>query len=459
MIEWLIDNWLQVAIPLSVLIAISIIGFGLKRLAGKAFGRWTARTRWEGSQLVAATLRRPFSLWLLLLGVSVAVQVSLLPPMVKSGTSKIAGSLFVLSAMWVVIVISEQLLRIYLRRMKASHATIPLITNIVRIAVIVVGALSVLEIWGMPTSPFLLLIATAVLVSVLALRNAAPNVFAGFQLITNQPIRSGDYIKLESGEQGYVTGIGWSNTSIEALDGSTVIVPNGRLLQHTVVNYGRSLKKAKEPFHFQSLTHLTEITGLKAKNLKELVELLKKAPDSAIYYHTHRFLEEHQYLTPGSSNDFALWVSDALGNEVLGERLASIDTFWFPNLGALRGRLVGVIEECIADRSDSREAEPGREFHLMKSVTVVLPTGYVVHDLRELVETLRKVSLGSLFFHIFESRFRLGRGLNDFSIWLQDSLGEAELGEAIARLDPYTYTLEGLRSALIQLIDRRIQQA
>ena len=59
---------------------------------------------------------------------------------------------------------------------------------------------------------------------------------------------------------------------------------------------------------------------------------MKKAPDAVIYYHTHHFLEEHHYLTPEPSNDFAVWVSDALGDEVLGERLASVDTFEFPSL-------------------------------------------------------------------------------------------------------------------------------
>ena len=93
----------------------------------------------------------------------------------------------------------------------------------------------------------------------------------------------------------------------------------------------------------------------------------------------------------------------------------------------------------------------------MKSVSVILPTPYVAHDLREFVETLRKISLGSLYFHIFESRLRLGRGLNDFSDLDAGQPGEDELGEEIARLDPYTYTLEGLRSALIQLIEKRIK--
>jgi len=138
--------------------------------------------------------------------------------------------------------------------------------------------------------------------------------------------------------------------------------------------------------------------------------------------------------------------------------LASVNTFEFPSIGAIRERIVIIIEEYLAaGGTNSREAMPGREFSFMKSVSVVISTPYVARDLREFVEALRKISLGSLYFHVFESRLRLGRGLNDFTIWLQDSLGEAELGEKIARLDPYTYTLEGLRSAFIQLIEKRIK--
>ena len=122
-----------------------------------------------------------------------------------------------------------------------------------------------LDIWGMPTTPLLLLIVVAVLAAALALRNAAPNLFAGFQLSATQQIKVGDYIKLETGEEGYVTEISWNNTRIKALDESIVIVPNNRLLQHTVINYGRPLKKAKEPFRFYSRTHLTELTGLRPK--------------------------------------------------------------------------------------------------------------------------------------------------------------------------------------------------
>jgi len=457
MIGWLADNWLKIAIPVLTFLATYVVGLWLRGVVNNAFERWTARTRWEGSRLVVAIVRRPFLYWVLLLGVCIAIQVSVLPPEVKSITARVAGGLFVLSLGWVIIVLSERLLKLYLPKIKALQATTALSINVVRITIIVVVALIVLDIWGLPTTPLLLLIAVAVVAAALALRNVVPNLFAGFQLSATQQIKVGDYIKLETGEEGYVTEISWSTTRIKGLDESTVIVPNSRLLQQAVINYGHPLKKAKEPFHFVSRTHLTELTGLKAKNLRELVEVLKRVSDAIIYYHTHHFLEQHHYLTPEPSNDFAIWVGDALGDEVLGERLASVDTFAFPNLGALRERLVAIIEEYLSSGSNFREAMAGREFHFMKSVSVILPTTYVVHDLREFVEALRKISLGSLYFHVFESRLRLGRGLNDFSIWLQDSLGETELGEEISRLDPYTYTLEGLRSALIQLIEKRIK--
>jgi hypothetical protein len=115
------------------------------------------------------------------------------------------------------------------------------------------------------------------------------------------------------------------------------------------------------------------------------------------------------------------------------------------------------MEESAGQEAYQREAVPGREFYFMKSVSVILPTSFAAHDLREFVEALRKISASSIYFHVFESRLRLGKGLNDFSIWLEVNMDEAELSREIAKIDPYNYTLEGLRSALIQVIEKHIK--
>ena len=453
---WLTENWLHVAVPLLVFLATYVVGLWVRRVVYRAFNRWVMG-KWEGSQLIIQTTRTPFIHWFLILGALIAIQVSKLDSSGKVLADKILASLFVFSLTWVVVSLSIKILKLYIGKVPRLQSSEPLIVNVVRVTIAVVGALILLDVWGAPTTPIILLLAAVILVAALAFRDVIANIFSGFQLAQGGQIKAGDFIKLESGESGYVTDVTWRSTQIRGLDGNLVMIPNSRLLQSTVVNYGRPLRKATKPFRFYTHLHLKELTGLKAGNLTELAKLLKEVPDPAIYYHTHSFLEEHHYLTPEPANDFALWVGDELGNEILGEKLASIDTFDFPTIGDLRARIEGVIRDYLSKKPDGRTAHEGREFHFIKSTSFILPTPYVAHDLREFVEVLRQVSLNSLSYHIFEARLRLRKGVNDFSIWIEDCLGDKDLADRLAYLDPYNYTLEGLRLTIIQLIEKRIK--
>jgi small-conductance mechanosensitive channel len=457
MLDWMAGNWLQVTIPIIAFLATYVVGLWLRRVVFATFVFWTAKRKWAGTSIVLTTVRAPFLLWFLLLGVTIGVQVSVIPDDAKSTFNRATWSLLALSVVWVFMTLGDRLLRFYMPAARMPERAVVVTSNVVRTVAVVVGALVVLEIWRVRTTPLLLLVLLAIAAAILVFRGVLPDLFATLQMSATPQFKVGDYIKLETGEEGYVEEFAWNITSIRSLDGSRMAIPNSRMAQRTVVNYGHPLKKAGEPFRFFSRLDLSELTGLRARNLGELLALLKDAPDGMVYYHTHHFLEEHHYLTPEPANDFALWVADTLGDDVLGEQLASVDTFSFPTLASLKDRLIGIIEEHVAGGSHVRDVEPGREFYFMKSVSVILDTPFRAHDLREFVENLRQASQGALFFHMFESRLRLARGQNDFSVWLQDSLGETELGEEIARLDPYTYSLEGLRSTLIQLIEKRIK--
>ncbi|MFH1189533.1 MAG: DUF5752 family protein [Candidatus Omnitrophota bacterium] len=216
--------------------------------------------------------------------------------------------------------------------------------------------------------------------------------------------------------------------------------------------------KASEPFRFYTRMYLTGITGLYARSLKELGALMRIVPGSCIYHHTHRFLQQHQYLSPEPPNDFAYWVSNVLGERELGERLYSIDTMQFASISALRDELASTIDGYLNRRRLARSRKTGREeaFYFMKSISFVLPTDHVADDLRSFVEILKKITVDSIYFHIFESRLRLGRGMNDFSNWIGASIGDKALAAEISKLDPYTHTLEELRTILIRLIERKV---
>ncbi|UCC95958.1 MAG: hypothetical protein JSW40_04210, partial [Candidatus Omnitrophota bacterium] len=63
----------------------------------------------------------------------------------------------------------------------------------------------------------------------------------------------------------------------------------------------------------------------------------------------------------------------------------------------------------------------------------------------------------SIYFHMFEARLRFKKLDNDFSCWLKDA-GLMDLANKISYLDPYTYTLEGLRKKITVLIKRAIEE-
>jgi hypothetical protein len=216
------------------------------------------------------------------------------------------------------------------------------------------------------------------------------------------------------------------------------------------------MNKAKEPFRFHTRLHLTELTGLRAMNLSQLLELIKDVPGSSIYHHTHRFLQQHQYLSPEPPNDFAYWVTEILGEDELGERLSSIDTISYSTIRGLRDKIVETISDYLKDNAMAklRFAREGEEFYFIKSVSFILPTDYVASDLKEFADILKKVTIESIYFHVFESRLRLEKNDNDFSNWIGTSLGNKELAIRISKLDPYTHTLEGLRNNLVEMVER-----
>lgn len=212
----------------------------------------------------------------------------------------------------------------------------------------------------------------------------------------------------------------------------------------------------KNHFNFFTRLNLTELLGKKARNLGDFFELLKTVPGSSIYYHTHRFLQQHHFLSPEPPNDFAFWISNVLQEDTLGEMLASVDIVQFKKISELRARFVKIIEGFLKEGKATNFAPPGEEFHFMKAVTFVIPTGYSASNLEEFYEIMKHVTIHSIYYHMFEARLRLEKGDNDFSNWLENELGEHELALKISKLDPYTQTLDGLRRKIICLLGDKL---
>lgn len=208
-----------------------------------------------------------------------------------------------------------------------------------------------------------------------------------------------------------------------------------------------------EEFHFKTKLDQTLLLGIKARTAEELLGGIRRVPESSIYYHTHKFLHQHHYLSPEPPNDFAYWITEVLNDAKLGEKLSSVDIIQYHSLAHLRSTFIALLEERLNASDRVQEAPEGEEFYFMASRLFVLETTHVATSLSEFIEAIRKVTVSTLYFHVFDARLRLEREGNDFSRWFRDS-GNVRLGEEIAALDPYTYTLEGLRRKIIRLVEK-----
>ncbi|MEM6254999.1 MAG: mechanosensitive ion channel domain-containing protein [Cyanobacteria bacterium P01_D01_bin.156] len=110
------------------------------------------------------------------------------------------------------------------------------IAILLRYAIIFVGIIAILQLWGIDLSS-LTLLASALGVGLgLGLQNIAKDISSGLVLVFERPIQVGDFIEL-NGQMGMVDRIGPRSTDIRTLDQISIIVPNSRFLEHDVINW------------------------------------------------------------------------------------------------------------------------------------------------------------------------------------------------------------------------------
>ena len=125
----------------------------------------------------------------------------------------------------------------YLHRAKVRQSLIRLMERTTVLLVCAGGLLVLLDYLGISISPMIAGLGLGGLAIALALQPTLGNFFAGAQIVSDQTIRVGDYIELDSGERGYVVDVGWRSTRVRTTFNNMMIIPNSRLLNSIITNY------------------------------------------------------------------------------------------------------------------------------------------------------------------------------------------------------------------------------
>ncbi|GAB7029243.1 mechanosensitive ion channel family protein [Streptomyces sp. NPDC021749] len=202
-------------------------------------GKHASRTRWSGDDVIVDALRSVVP-WAAICGGLAAAAAAL--PLTPSVGRTVNQTLTVLLILVVTLTAARMITRLVKslaqsRSGVAGSATI--FANITRIVVLAMGVLVILQTLGISIAPLLTALGVGGLAVALALQDTLANLFAGVHVLASKTVQPGDYIRLSSGEEGYVVDINWRNTVVRQLSNNLVIIPNAQLAGTNMTNFTR----------------------------------------------------------------------------------------------------------------------------------------------------------------------------------------------------------------------------
>lgn len=170
-------------------------------------------------------------------GVWIAYHYSNLFPEYKPDIKKGIIVFSIACTTWAAGFLINELARMYLLRIGKALPETSIFTVIIKIGVYILGLLFIMHYLNIPIAPALTALGVGGLAVALALQDTLSNLFSGLQMLAAKKLKPGDYVRLDTGDEGFVEDISWRNTTIRALGNHIIIVPNSTMAGSIVKNY------------------------------------------------------------------------------------------------------------------------------------------------------------------------------------------------------------------------------
>ncbi len=224
-------------LPFFVLLAYFVLLAFLVPVLLKYLKRKASQSENILDDILISALERPIAFGLVGIGLKLFFDAVPLSAEATQYSSALMLFIFALAGYFFFDNLLIEVVKRYSKKLGAIATSAGILKTFCRLVVIGFIALIILDRLDITITPFLASLGIGGLVVALALQDTLGNLFSGLYIFFDRPIRIGDFIRLESGEEGYVTHIGWANTRIRMLPNNTMIVPNNRITSSQITNY------------------------------------------------------------------------------------------------------------------------------------------------------------------------------------------------------------------------------
>jgi small-conductance mechanosensitive channel len=219
------------------------VAFVLNALLQRVGGFVTRRTKTTLDDRLLQAIRPPLLLLLTVVGSYLALlQITLVDPY----QPYIRSAVVILVVFCVASGVNRALsagLTWYGQEMAARTRTdvdeklLPILRRVLFVVIWGIALMVIFDRLNLNISPLVTGLGITGLAVALALQPTLSNFFSGTYLLTDQAVRPGDFIQLDSGVMGTVREVGWRTTKIMTPENNLVIIPNNRLADAIVTNY------------------------------------------------------------------------------------------------------------------------------------------------------------------------------------------------------------------------------
>jgi small-conductance mechanosensitive channel len=227
----------HIVIPVGIVLGSTAGLLFVRAMLFRVLHQWAMRTETQFDDIIIASIKNPSLLLTVAIGIHLGLSFSDIPEKHLGYLSKSLHIVIILAITLASANMAGRLFKNYIQKSNLPIPTTGLAYGILKGTILVIGTLICLSVMGISIAPLLTALGVGGLAVALALQDTLANLFAGIHILMEKSIRIGDFVKLETGQEGYIDDITWRTTRVRMLPNNIVVVPNSKLAQSVVTNY------------------------------------------------------------------------------------------------------------------------------------------------------------------------------------------------------------------------------
>ncbi len=274
-----------------IVVSALLIGVFVKRVLLVWLKKIAEKTEWEGDDIIIESLQNLVEFFFLFIGLYFAIFYLPFNEKWAEMTLKFVQVAFVFLVTVFAARVSSKAINLYQSKQEGVVKSTSIFGLVLKTIVYVLGGLIILQSMGISITPLLTALGVGGLAVALALQDTLSNLFAGLQILAAKNIQPGDFVQLESGDDGFVVDISWRSTTIRALSNRLIIIPNSKLAASTVRNFSKPDLENSVPVEVgvsygSDLEYVEKVTVEVAREIIQEVEGSVKTHEPFIRFHT-----------------------------------------------------------------------------------------------------------------------------------------------------------------------------